>query len=192
MSYHTPESQGTQLESSPSDAVNQSRRKLTGAAALGVSAILTLASRPVLANNCLTPSAAASGNMSHHGTPPSCTGKAASAWAGTDPSRYPGDNVTFQSVFRNGLKSNRDDKKLKRVLNEGNNGNTGDRPQPISKEFAAALLNIRGGHIPASILTEVQLVGMWNEWVVDGNFNPKAGANWGANHIVTYLQGLQA
>ena len=43
--------------------VNPSRRRLTGAG-LGVSAIFTLASQPVLANTCLSPSAACSGNLS--------------------------------------------------------------------------------------------------------------------------------
>lgn len=63
MSDHTPEPQGAQSESSPSDEVNQSRRKLTGAATLGVSAVFTLASRPVWANQC-TISGMASGNLS--------------------------------------------------------------------------------------------------------------------------------
>ena len=62
MSDHTPETQDTPPETSQNDAVDQSRRKLTGAA-LGVSAIFTLASRPVWANQC-TISGMASGNLS--------------------------------------------------------------------------------------------------------------------------------
>ena len=62
MSDHTPETQDTPPEGSQGDAINQSRRKLTGAA-LGVSAVFTLASRPVWANQC-TISGMASGNLS--------------------------------------------------------------------------------------------------------------------------------
>jgi len=62
MSDHTPETQDTLPEASQNDAIDQSRRKLTGAA-LGVSAIFTLASRPVWANQC-TISGMASGNLS--------------------------------------------------------------------------------------------------------------------------------
>ncbi|KVW96756.1 hypothetical protein [Thiobacillus denitrificans] len=62
MSDHTPNSQDTPPEASQNDAIDQSRRKLTGAA-LGVSAIFTLASRPVWANQC-TVSGMASGNLS--------------------------------------------------------------------------------------------------------------------------------
>lgn len=62
MSDHTPDSQDTPPEASQNDAIDQSRRKLTGAA-LGVSAIFTLASRPVWANQC-TISGMASGNLS--------------------------------------------------------------------------------------------------------------------------------
>jgi hypothetical protein len=62
MSDHTPESKDTPPEASQNDAIDQSRRKLTGAA-LGVSAVFTLASRPVWANQC-TISGMASGNLS--------------------------------------------------------------------------------------------------------------------------------
>jgi hypothetical protein len=62
MSDHTPNTQDTPPEVSQGGAIDQSRRKLTGAA-LGVSAIFTLASRPVWANQC-TVSGMASGNLS--------------------------------------------------------------------------------------------------------------------------------
>jgi hypothetical protein len=62
MSDHTPETQDTPPEASQNDAIDQSRRKLTGAA-LGVSAVFTLASRPVWANQCSI-SGMASGNLS--------------------------------------------------------------------------------------------------------------------------------
>jgi len=62
MSDPTSKTQDTPPEASQDDAIDQSRRKLTGAA-LGVSAVFTLASRPVWANQC-TISGMASGNLS--------------------------------------------------------------------------------------------------------------------------------
>lgn len=62
MSDHTPETQDTPHEVSQDDSVDQSRRRLAGAA-LGVSAVFTLASRPVWANQCSI-SGMASGNLS--------------------------------------------------------------------------------------------------------------------------------
>jgi hypothetical protein len=196
MSDHAPESQTASPEATRDDAIDQSRRKLTGAA-LGVSAVFTLASRPVLAGQCTTASNAASGNLSQHGSVTPCTGKTVATWAATPNANrnYPGGNPQFTAFFTNGNKATWGDQKLKAVMNlsvNGNNGNTGNKPNPISAEFAAALLNIRGGLVPATVLTEMQLIGMWNEWVADGIFEPKAGARWDANHIVTYLQTLQA
>lgn len=166
--------------------INKSRRRLTGAG-VGVSAIFTLASRPVLAVNCLSASAAASGNMSHHGTAPVCTGRTASFWA---------DNCTvrenFHTIFAKGRLADWGSKKFRQVLEADDNSNGTTKPNPISKEFAATLLNIRGDHIPATVLTEIKLIGMWNEWVHKGAFSPSAGASWDANKIVMYLQGLQA
>jgi hypothetical protein len=203
MSDRAPDIQDTPPEASPSDAIDHSRRKL--GLGLGVSAIFTLASRPVLAGQCMTPSAAASGNLSTHGTPPTCTGKTPLLWAGSPAGQYPGGNVNFHitsqntGVFKSGSRAqwftinggNTNFNTLKEVMEAADNNNTTTKPNPISKEFAAALLNIRGGFVPASVLTEGQLIGMWNEWMDSGSFAPKAGASWDANQIVTYLQTLQ-
>lgn len=62
MSDLTPETPDTTPPGADLDTVDQSRRKLTGAA-LGVSAVFTLASRPVWANQCSI-SGMASGNLS--------------------------------------------------------------------------------------------------------------------------------
>ena len=62
MSDLTPETPDTPPATAQNDTVDQSRRKLTGAA-LGVSAVFTLASRPVWANQCSI-SGMASGNLS--------------------------------------------------------------------------------------------------------------------------------
>jgi len=186
-----------------SPAIDLSRRKL--GMGLGVSAIFTLASRPVLAGACTTPSAAASGNLSQHGPVISCSGRSPAQWVATTPSNnqnngFPGGNVNFHlqttppalnGVFKKGSRADWDNKTLRQVMAAGDNGNASPSANPISKEFAATLLNIRDGSIPASILTETGLIGMWNEWMDTGAFTPKANATWGTDLIVKYLRTLQ-
>jgi len=79
MSDHAPDTKNTPTDIPQSDAVDPSRRKLTGAA-LGVSAVFTLASRPVLASVCQSPSGHQSGNVSQHGTSTTCSGKSPGYW----------------------------------------------------------------------------------------------------------------
>jgi hypothetical protein len=101
MSDRTPENQDVPTETSHHDGVNSSRRKLTGAA-LGVSAVFTLASRPVWANQCSI-SGMASGNTSApdvtcEGCTPGYWGRCQhfSAWAEAGYST----TQTFNDVFQ--------------------------------------------------------------------------------------------
>jgi hypothetical protein len=64
-------------------------------------------------------------------------------------------------------------------------------PNPISMEFAATLLNIRDGRIPANVLNDTGLIGMWNEWLTTNLYAPMAGATWDTDQIVAYLRTLQ-
>lgn len=192
----TPETPSTPSVSPDASSPDKTRRTLAG---LGASAIFTLASRPVLAVTCNSPSAAASGNLSFHGTPPNCTGQTPAQWVAllsVSDSR----NVTFHApppparngVFKTGIRADWNNSKLRTVMSTASNGNTTSTPNPISAEFAATLLNIRAGYIPAGVLTEMDLIEMWNEWMDTGGFVPTAGATpWEASQIVTYLQSLQ-
>jgi hypothetical protein len=73
MSDQKPDAQDTPSETTQDETVDGSRRKLTGAA-LGASAVFTLASRPVWASQCSI-SGMASGNLSapHQETCEGCT-----------------------------------------------------------------------------------------------------------------------
>ena len=202
MSHHLsneapePNPENTFLASSgntQSEAVDSSRRRL--GVGLGVSAIFTLASRPVLAGqHCLSSSAAFSGNLSHHGNLPVCSAqKPADLLASSSTSSVSSAlTLKFNDVFPNGTYANWKGRTFKDVLQATDNGNSGKQPNPISKEFAATLLSIRNGRIPRNVLDEVKLISMWNDWLTDGIFNPTAGAKWNANQIVTYLQSLQS
>ena len=190
MSDRSPKILDTPPESTQHTEVDASRRKLSGAA-LGVSAFFTLASRPVLAVQCMSPSSAASGNLSTHGTPPSCTGKTAAQWAAIDKQDLQ-ENPKFKDVFANGTYATwGSDDKLADVLDAADNSNASPSPNPISKEFAATYLNILDGRIPESVLSQTALIVMWGEWVNTGGFAPNGGATWNAEQIVIYLRSLQ-
>jgi hypothetical protein len=192
----TPETPNPPAATEDGPRVDLSRRRLAG---VGASAIFTLASRPVLAVQCNSPSAAASGNLSHHGMAPQCTGRTPAQWVASVPNNninngFPGGNVEFNDVFANGGGinwPNGQNGRLYRVMSAPNNANADPQPNPISAEFAATLLNIRDGRIPNSILTEVALIHMWNEWRDTNAFVPKLGGSWNDTHIVNYLRSLQ-
>lgn len=79
MSDRAPDPQDLPNEIKADDKINVSRRRVTGAA-LGVSAVFTLASRPVWANQC-TISGMASGNLSNQlGTQAACQGCTPGYW----------------------------------------------------------------------------------------------------------------
>jgi hypothetical protein len=96
--------------------VDLSRRKL--GMGLGVSTVFTLASRPVLAAQCMAASAAASGNLSSPGSLALCTGLTPAQWVAlaqsampNDPNNstqngFPGGNVKFHDVLASGSSAN--------------------------------------------------------------------------------------
>jgi hypothetical protein len=199
--------------------VDLSRRKL--GMGLGVSAVFTLASRPVLAAECLAASSAASGNLSTHGAVPQCTGLTPAQWvalaqntrpnAPDSPTQngFPGGNVKFHDAFASGGSANWGQTRLYGVMADGTGASSGrggflgspdneqaatvpaSGPNPVSMEFAATLLNIRDGRVPDAVLSETRLLQMWNEWLISGTYAPMAGATWGTDQIVAYLRTLQ-
>ena len=148
MSDPTSKIKDTPPEASKNDAIDQSRRKLTGAA-LGVSAVFTLASRPVWANQC-TISGMHSGNLSQ-APGVSCAGCTPGYWKQPQhldawgPTGFLPTNK-FNTVFSvtQYVKSNGSPYTLLEVL-QLLNGNGNGTPDPISTNLGfhavAALLN---------------------------------------------------
>lgn len=216
MSDHTPETQDTPPEASPNGEINPSRRKLAGAA-LGVSAIFTLASRPVLAaNQCMSPSGAVSGNLSQHGTPITCSGRTPGFWkmhAPEWPSPYlPGSCSTgnacnrvqhwtggtlfhplfsgtqFMADIDGNPSTPKTSLSLMQVMMLSNGSNPWGLTDPdnLGAHIVAALLNAKAELTP--VLSEMDVMGMWNEWVSKGYFEPTAGVKWSSAQIVDYLK----
>jgi hypothetical protein len=188
------------LEAVGQDKVDHSRRKFTGAG-LGVSAIFTLASQPVLATGkiCKSPSGFHSlGFASHHGTPPTCYGKPPSYWCNT--SQWPVNNYCFHDKFSRGSRCDYGHKEnyrdpngptCKEVMLGRFWENGWAKPDPVGRECTATLLNIKAGHIPSSICTETKLLTLWNEFKDKGFCQPTAGVNWYAADIVKWCQSMQ-
>ena len=200
---------------SPSDIgipVNTSRRRLTGAG-LGMSAIFTLASRPVLAVECTSASAAASGNLSHHGNPPQCEGRTPGYWKNPEnrgngkfwPDGYEQGNCTgegcssspenwtggtpFHSKFSgDNFKIDNVSLSLNQVMILNDNSYKGvSDPYNLGAHIAAALLNAASGKTK-DVLTEAQVINIWNECQNPGFFQPIAGIEWTPAQVVTYLK----
>lgn len=64
-------------------------------------------------------------------------------------------------------------------------GGGGD-PFQLGAHIVSALLNARSGFTP--VLTEAQVINIFNEWDQKGYFEPTAGVQWDAEDIVEYLQ----
>lgn len=185
------------------EIVDTSRRKFTGAG-LGVSAIFTLASQPVLATGtkiCKSPSGFHSlGFASHHGTPDYCSGKPPSHWCTKSDWECPELKVCYHDKFKRGTHCNYGTKTsyygqngptCKDVMKGQFWSNGTAKPDPVGRECSATLLNIKYGHIPSSVCTETKLLTLWNEYTNQGYCSPMAGVKWYAADIVKWCQSMQ-
>ncbi len=185
------------------NTVNTSRRNFakSGLAVSGV--LLTLSSRSAMAVvNCKSPSGNASANKSAPGGAILCSGQLPSYWklnTTTWPASYlkgtcttaPTCNLTtswtggtlFNSVFNCSLNGS--------IYN----GLTmmqvmwmplGADPSSLGDHMVAALLNASSGLTP--VLTQLQVIAIFNEWNLTGVYHPTAGVTWSAAQIVSYLQ----
>lgn len=190
---HTGSTQPVELQ--PNAPPSPTRRRLTSVG-LGVSAIFTLASRPVLAAQCTSPSAAASGNLSQHGTPLVCIGrtpgywknpKKASEWptpysqgtcggsngkgdksegCSSSPENWTGGTL-FHAVF-GGDKFKKLSLTQVMALNNNSYQNISDIDN-LGAHIVAALLNA-ASEKTAGVLSENAVIGMWNDWVNHGGY----------------------
>lgn len=186
--------------------VSESRRSFTksGLAISGV--VLTLASRPVLGDFvCKSPSGFLSGNVSATGIPQMCSGLTPGFW-GNHPERWPSPYVAGTCTGSVKICNNPSNwttvgaTKFNSVFSCANHGSIyspytmlqviwsggGGDPYQLGAHIIAALLNARQGLTP--VLTEAQVINMFNEWDQKGYFEPTAGVQWDGADIVAYLQ----
>jgi len=180
----------TERTGSTQEKLDLGRRRFTRAGAGAGAVVATLTSRPVLAGICKSPSGFASGNLSHPGMIDCSTGLSPVEWAAVPAGQLP-VNDEFHSVFvSQGTRADWGNAKFKAVLDGGDNANTYPAPNPISKEFVAAYLNIFSGYYPTG-LNEQNIRHMWAEWESTGQYQVQPGVFWTADqHIIPYLQSL--
>lgn len=178
------------------------RRRLLRGGLSSAPLLVTLASRPVLAQTCFSPSETLSGTMSHKaGDLPVCNGRSSSAWKslGKGGSKGHGTNwpistdTPFHSVFAQGNYA-----RFVKVLKNGTTRSLtlievlelgrGQDPAKIGAHFVAAYLNILSGLVDQRAMTTARLSRLWSEWANRGHYAPYAGATpWYAEDIVAYL-----
>lgn len=218
------DSESNSLESSAqTDAVeaevtiNQSRRRLTGAG-VGVSAIFTLASRPVLAIQCVAASAAASGNLSQHGTPPQCIGRTPGFWkvsqhstewpspyqqgtantsstngvgnggSSSSPSNWSGGTTFHPEFYGTKFMANNKSLTMNQVMVMNNSSYLGITDTDNLGAHCVAALLNAVSGKTPGVLTVEKVKAMWSECQTKGYFEPIAGVKWSSAQVVAYLK----
>lgn len=194
----------------PAKLVDDSRRRFAKSGLVASGVLLTLASRPVLGQwACQSPSGFVSGNVSSHGAPPMCNGLSPGYWKNHPedwltpyiPGTCTGDQkqdcnkrvswaagsataTMFNAVFNcYGYGKIYKTYTMMQVLElEGH-----DDRHKLAFHIVAAVLNARAGRT-LGILTESDVINMFNEWDQNEYFEPTAGVRWNAAKIVDYLQ----
>ncbi|NTV70766.1 MAG: hypothetical protein HGA71_11515 [Azonexaceae bacterium] len=173
------------VERQSSGAMNSengsARRKLIKAGLAPV--VLTLASRPVLAWHCKSPSAYGSANLSNHTHAEwrDENTKTISYWQSNSwPSQYPKNTTTMNTIFGTGSSTLAKDR-----LSSGGQ---------LEKYLIAAALNIQQQANSGTLYTDgnkcllLQDIREMYAVVGGGVYHPSAGIDWDATKIIKYLQ----
>ena len=166
------------------------RRRLLQGGLASAPVLMTLVSRPVLAQ-CQSPSGFVSGNASTAGnaTRVICSGRKPDFWqqpqnfgswvAPYFPTTVVGlhQATLFDAVFGGNAFPNQT---LLDVLQ-----NVGGPPNDIARFLVAALLNVAAGLAPVLTLRSLQHI--WSEYSTTGGYTPTAGAHWDHDEIISYL-----
>jgi hypothetical protein len=177
---------------------NRRRRLMQGG--LGVAPLLTLVSRPVLGQVCLSPSGTMSMQTSANAKVNYCSGQTPEWWANSlnfgqwpgsilpeDKTIIAGPNIKtksatlFSECFTcTALMSALAGQTYLQVLQAGG----------VPSYFAAALLNVKKGLVP--VLTEDSLKMMWYEYATKGFYEPTAGVAWYDDKLITFFVSTNA
>jgi hypothetical protein len=160
-----------------------SRRRLLQGALGAAPVLMTLVSRPVLAQTCTTPSGFVSTNASHPGAAV-CSGNGPTYWfnnQGIWPDPYK-TNDNFKKYFTPDLTlPSNNNPKLVDVVDPAQTTNA------VARYVVAALLNA-GPPSLTPVLTANDVKAIWTEFGTGGSFSPSSGVHWTADEIVDYLR----
>lgn len=160
---------------------NTTRRRFLQGGLAATPVLLTLVSRPVLAQQCTTPSGYVSLNASTAGRGVSCTGHTPDQWQNTSANGWPtSPDTLFNDVFAHNS-THYPGLTLRGVLGLG-----GGSPDDVARYVVAALLNVQAGLVP--VLTPTIVKDMWSEYLATGSFSPQSGASWNHDELIGYLR----
>jgi len=166
-----------------------SRRRLLQGALASAPVLMTLVSRPVLAETCKTPSGYVSLNASTAGHGAICSGVSPDTWKNALNREFPPGfppSKTFNSFFNSppypGF-AGPPPLSLLDVLNLPPTPPIND----VARLIVAALLNAAAGTTP--VLTTQVVKHMWEEYFTTGfgTFSPSSGAHWNHDELIDYL-----
>jgi len=200
----------TDTEIKSSSKVNLSRRKLAKAGVGVVPVIMTLTSRPVLGAYCSV-SGMLSGNLSRDTSQVHCEGFSPGYWGNLGAKLgYPAPYFEGNFIDKNGNACTHP-----KDIDYQNSGGTkfGDvfvgigldgidhtnetllevvwkYPGSLAFYAVAHLLNAASG-IPTYLLTEAQIIDMYDQWATNGFYEPAPGVTWDEQDIKNFLEQTQ-
>ena len=173
----------------PSTSATDSRRRLLRGGLAAAPALLTLATRPVVAGDCFSASAAVSMSSRTTANRVSCTrGKTPAAWIKKGSSGlgdWPADVVpeskgpgqpeatTFNSVFGTGYSTVPPTTLLNVLSLSSDTGRDG-----LAKHLVAAYLNALKNYTPPAVLDVLTAKNIWTSFETRGFYEPSAGIKW--------------
>jgi hypothetical protein len=197
LSTNNSEPQSTMQDSHvPADFASRRRLLRGGMAAAPV--LMTVASRPVMAQDCTTSSAHTSLGGSRQIAQQSCMGRDPSYWISQNgssawPSGYlmqaqgSGSTskvaTTFGSVF--GSAYGYGDLSMLQVLQAGQS--SFDKAG-LAAHLVAAVLNAEALYTPASVLSVAKAQDIWSDYNAKGYFEPTAGVRWDSAQTIDWLK----
>jgi hypothetical protein len=168
------------------------RRHLLRAGIATAPVVMTVASRPVLAIGCDSPSGFTSLSQSHPG-PGTCTGKGPISWTSnkanwpspynTGPDADPKFKVLFGNKVPSGSSFNPNDN-LSIVMSHDTTA-----PWGLAQYIIAAYFNAwSGAYGTSTLLSTTTVINIWSDYSKNGTYSPRAGATWAYEEIVAYLK----
>jgi hypothetical protein len=168
------------------------RRRLLRGGLVAGPVLMTVASRPVMAQVCMTSSASTSMAGSRPNETENCVlGRTPTSWL-KDQSGSSGylmaaaggtkDKRTFGNLFVNG--GSYATMTLVEVMNAGK---TSVDRTGVAAHLVAAYLNAERGLTPATVLSLAKAQTIWSDYSANGKFVPTAGVDWREPQIIDWL-----
>jgi hypothetical protein len=171
------------------------RRLIRGGLAAGP-VLMTVASRPVMAQDCTTSSAHTSLSGSRQVTTASCNGGSPAYWISQTPAQTTKQTsylmeargagqpaTTFGSIFTSLYGYG--DLSLLQVLQAGHSALD---KSGLAAHLVAAVLNAQAGFTPPSVLSVGKAQDIWADYNRLGYFEPTAGVRWDSAQTIDWLK----